>query len=124
MLIVKEPVQVLDSKYRELGYAYKVAFYTPITATKAIDEEFWELLGISPDEVKEDINKNGIDILRDGKYMSRIECMETEEYYPVSDVFVSNSPKAQTFLNLINHASGFIWSGDDAADFLLELRYK
>lgn len=124
MLIVKEPIQVLNSKHRGLGYAYKVAFYIPVTATEAIDEEFWELLGISPDEVKEDIGKNGIDILRDEKYISRIECMETEEYYPVSEVFVSNSPKAQTLLNFINHASGFIWSDDDAADFLLELRHK
>lgn len=124
MLIVREPIQVLSSKYRELGFAYKVAFYIPVTATRATGEEFWELLGILPEEVKEDIEKNGIDTLRDEKYISRIEQMETEEYYPVSEVFVSKSPKAQTLLNFINHASGFIWSDDDAANFLLELRNK
>ena len=124
MLIIREPIQVLSNKYRELGFAYKVAFYIPITATKATGEEFWELLGILPEEVKGDIEKNGIGILKDEKYISRIEFMETEEYYPVSEVFVSKSPKAQTLLNFINHASGFIWSDDDAADFLLELRNK
>lgn len=122
MLIVGAPIEVLDFKYRKLGYAYKVAFNIPITATKAIYEEFWELFEISPNEVKEDIKENGIDILKDKKYISRIECMETEEFYPVSEILVSDSPKFQTLLNLINHASGFIWSGesdDDAADFLL-----
>lgn len=122
MLIVGAPIEILDFKYRKLGYAYKVMFNIPITATKAIYEEFWELFEISPNEVKEDIKKNGIDILKDKKYISRIECMETEEFYPVSEILVSDSPKFQTLLNLINHASGFIWSGesdDDAADFLL-----
>lgn len=122
MLIVGAPIEVLDFKYRKLGYAYKVMFNIPITATKAIYEEFWELFEISPNEVKEDIKENGIDILKDKKYISRIECMETEEFYPVSEILVSDSPKFQTLLNLINHASGFIWSGesdDDAADFLL-----
>lgn len=122
MLIVGAPIEILDFKYRKLGYAYKVMFNIPITATKAIYEEFWELFEISPNEVKEDIKENGIDILKDKKYISRIECMETEEFYPVSEILVSDSPKFQTLLNLINHASGFIWSGesdDDAADFLL-----
>lgn len=124
MLIVREPILVFDNNHRHLGYAYRVAFCTSITAIKAIDEEFWELLEISPDEVKEDIRKNGVDILKDKKYISRIECMKTEKYYPVSEIFVSNSPKAQTLLNLINHASGFIWSDDDAADYLLEFIEK
>lgn len=122
MLIIGEPIEILDFNYRKLGYAYKVAFNIPITATKAIYEEFWELFEISPNEVKEDIKENGIDILKDKKYISRIECMETEEFYPVSEILVSDSPKIQTLLNLINHASGFIWSGesdDDTADFLL-----
>lgn len=122
MLIIGAPIEILDFKYRKLGYAYKVMFNIPITATKAIYEEFWELFEISPNEVKEDIKENGIDILKDKKYISRIECMETEEFYPVSEILVSDSPKFQTLLNLINHASGFIWSGesdDDAADFLL-----
>lgn len=122
MLIIGAPIEILDFKYRKLGYAYKVMFNIPITATKAIYEEFWELFEISPNEVKEDIKKNGIDILKDKKYISRIECMETEEFYPVSEILVSDSPKFQTLLNLINHASGFIWSGesdDDTADFLL-----
>ena len=122
MLIVGAPIEILDFKYRKLGYAYKVMFNIPITATKAIYEEFWELFEISPNEVKEDIKENGIDILKDKKYISRIECMETEEFYPVSEILVSDSLKFQTLLNLINHASGFIWSGksdDDAADFLL-----
>lgn len=122
MLIIGEPIEILDFKYRKLGYAYKVMFNIPITATKAIYEEFWELFEISPNEVKEDIKENGIDILKDKKYISRIECMETEEFYPVSEILISDSPKFQTLLNLINHASGFIWSGesdDDAADFLL-----
>lgn len=120
MLIIREPIEVLDFNYRKSGYAYNVAFNIPITATKAIYEEFWELLGISPDEVKEDINKNGIDTLKGKKYISRMKHMETKGYYPVSEVFVSNSPKAQTLLNFINHASSFIWSDEDAADFLLE----
>ena len=122
MLIVGAPIEIFDFKYRKLGYAYKVMFNIPITATKAIYEEFWELFEISPNEVKEDIKENGIDILKDKKYISRIECMETEEFYPVSEILVSDSPKFQTLLNLINHASGFIWSGesdDDAVDFLL-----